>query len=145
MESSMPSAPGAAASRIDLVGATASFLCAAHCALTPLLLAAMPLAGFEIFSSHAFDFAFAVAAVLLGVVAVLRGYRHHRRRGVLAGFGLASVLLLLGVSVVHQPGLHEAVLVAGGIAMGWTHLVNLRLLRDHRCAGAADAAIAGAA
>lgn len=131
-------------SRIDLIGAAASFVCAAHCALVPVLLAVMPLSGIGLLSSHEFDLVFALGAVLLGVIAVLRGYRHHRRRGVLAGFGTASVLLLLGVSV-HLHGLHEAILVAGGLAMGWTHLVNLRLLRAHRCAGAGDAAAAGAA
>jgi hypothetical protein len=143
MEPRLPTAANAAVSRIDLIGAVASFLCAAHCALVPLLLATLPLTGFGIFSSHEFDLFFALGAVLLGVIAVLRGYRHHRRSSVLVGFGIASVLLLVGVSV-HLHGLHEAILVAGGLAMGWTHVVNLRLLRDHRCAGAGDAAAAAA-
>lgn len=121
-------------SRVDMIGASASFLCAAHCAAMPLLLPLLPLAGLEFLASHALDLAFVAGAILLGGFAVARGLRHHRDRGVGFGFGLAAFLLVLGVAVGHDGHAHEVILVAGGLAMGWTHLRNLALLRRHRCA-----------
>jgi hypothetical protein len=128
------SAPGTALSRLDVVGASASFLCAAHCAAMPLLLPLLPLAGLEFLASHAFDLVFVAGAILLGGFAVARGLRHHHDRGVAIGFGLATLLLVLGVVVGHDGHAHELILVAGGLAMGWTHLRNLALLRRHQCA-----------
>lgn len=122
-----------ALSRVDVIGASASFLCAAHCAAMPLLLPLLPLAGLEFLASHALDLAFVAGAILLGGFAVARGLRHHRDRGVGFAFGFASSLLVLGVAVGHDGHAHEAILVAGGLAMGWTHLRNLALLRRHRC------------
>jgi hypothetical protein len=124
-------------SRLDVVGASASFLCAAHCAAMPLLVPLLPVLGLEFLASHAFDLVFVAGAILLGGFAVARGLRHHRDRGVAVGFGLASLLLVLGVVVGHEGHAHELILVAGGLAMGWTHLRNLALLRRHRCAPSA--------
>jgi hypothetical protein len=126
-------APGSALSRLDVVGASASFLCAAHCAAMPLLLPLLPLAGLEFLASHAFDLAFVAGAIGLGALAVTRGMRHHRDRRVAVGLVLASLLLVVGLWVGHERHAHEIILVAGGLVMGWTHLVNLALLRRHRC------------
>lgn len=131
--------PGSALSRLDVVGASASFLCAAHCAAMPLLLPLLPLAGLEFLASHALDFAFVAGAIVLGGFAVARGVRHHRDRRVVAWFGVASLLLIAGLAAGHERHAHEAVLVAGGLAMGWAHLLNLTLLRRHRCVESAVA------
>jgi len=126
-------ASGSALSRLDVVGASASFLCAAHCAAMPLLLPLLPLAGLEFLASHAFDLLFVAGAILLGGFAVVRGMRHHRDRRVATGFGLASLLLVAGLVVGHDGHAHQVILVAGGLVMGCTHLLNLSLLRRHRC------------
>lgn len=134
---------GQALSGLDVVGASASFLCAVHCAAMPLLLPVLPLAGLEFLASHELDLAFVAGAIVLGLVAVRRGWRHHGDRRVPLGFACATLLLVAGVSVLHHGPLHEAVLVAGGLAMGWTHLLNLLLLRRHRCDEAGHAPGAG--
>lgn len=118
-------------SRLDVVGAVASSVCAAHCAIVPLAIALFPLAGLDLLESHAFDFAFACAALGLGALAVARGFQRHRRAAVVAWFVVAALLLTLGLTVLHDGPAHVALLVAGGIALAWTHLLNLRLL--HRC------------
>ena len=130
---------GQALSGLDVVGASASFLCAVHCAAMPFLLPVLPLAGLEFLASHELDLAFVGGAVVLGLVAVVRGWRHHGDRRVPAGFAVATGLLLAGVTALHHGPLHEPVLVAGGLAMGWTHLLNLLLLRNHRCGEAGHA------
>jgi hypothetical protein len=124
---------GQGLSGLDVVGASASFLCAVHCAAMPFVLPVLALAGLEFLASHELDFAFVAGAIVLGLVAVIRGWRHHGDRRVPAGFAAAALLLVVGVTVLHDGALHEAVLVAGGLAMGWTHLLNLALLRRHRC------------
>ena len=70
---------GAAASRLDLFGAAAAFLCAAHCLCVPVLLALSPWAGFEALNSHVFDVALVAFALTLGGYAIARGVRRHRQ------------------------------------------------------------------
>jgi len=130
---------GQALSGLDVVGASASFLCAVHCAAMPMLLPVLPLAGLEFLAAHELDLAFVAGAIVLGLVAVVRGWRHHGDRRVPGGFAVASLLLVAGVSFLHHGPLHEPTLVAGGLAMGWTHLLNLLLLRRHRCGASGHA------
>lgn len=118
-------------SRLDILGAVASSLCAAHCAAVPLAIALFPLAGLEVFDSHAFDYLFACTALGLGALAVVRGFQRHRRPAVAGWFGVAALLLTVGLTVLHDGVAHVILLVAGGLALAWTHWLNLRLL--HRC------------
>jgi hypothetical protein len=120
-------------SRLDLVGAAAAFLCAVHCLALPLLLAGLPMAGFEALHSETFDIAFVVIALAFGVVVIARGYRRHRHRAVWGWFGAAFVLLPLGLTVFEHSAMHAWVLAIGGAALGWAHVLNLRYSRAHAC------------
>src|SRR3546814_19139288 len=82
----------------DRVGATASFLCAIHCALLPFVLALLPLVGLELLADHRFERGFVMFACALALVALVRGFRRHTHPLplLLAAPGLA--LLLLGVT-----------------------------------------------
>jgi hypothetical protein len=140
---STPAIPRQSYSRLDLIGAVASSVCAAHCAVVPLAIALFPLAGLDALESHAFDYLFACAALGLGALAVVRGFLRHRRVAVAVWFGLSALLLTVGLTVLHDGVAHVATLVAGGLALAWTHLLNLRLL--HRCEVHSDAAATSAA
>ncbi len=121
--------PSLALRKADRVGFAASFLCALHCALWPLLLAVAPALGLEVAGWIDLDQAFVVFATLLGVSTLALGWRRHR------GFH-AWVLLIPGLALVwlgafsplHNHSLtHAAVMVAGGTLLALAHLVNLRL------------------
>lgn len=121
--------PSLALRKADRVGFAASFLCALHCALWPLLLAVAPALGLGVAGWIDLDQAFVVFATLLGVSTLALGWRRHR------GFH-AWVLLIPGLALVwlgafsplHNHSLtHAAVMVAGGTLLALAHLVNLRL------------------
>jgi hypothetical protein len=53
--------------KLDAVGFTASTLCAIHCAVTPLLLTALPLAGLKFLAHPAIETAMIMLSLLIAV------------------------------------------------------------------------------
>lgn len=113
-------------SPLDLFGAAASLVCALHCLALPLLLAFAPVLG-ERLHSHAFDLGFAAFALGFGGFVLGRAWIRHRDPTPLRWFGLASLLLIAGVTVLHDVPGHTLVLGAGGLALALAHLRNRRL------------------
>jgi hypothetical protein len=113
----------------DRVGFAASFVCAIHCALLPVVLALLPALGLKAGGWIDIDQAFVIFATLLGVTTLGLGYRRHRafRAWALLLPGLA--LVWAGAfSVLHTHSLfHAAVMTSGGLLLAAAHLVNLRL------------------
>lgn len=116
---------------VDRVGATASLLCAVHCALLPFVLAMLPLVGLGFLGGHAFERVFVVCAAVLASTSILAAYRRHRRPHALFLMVPGIGLLLFGVLVdidVHI-AVHTASVVAGGVLVASAHLANLALSR----------------
>lgn len=61
----------------DALGAGASFICAVHCALFPLLLSAVPLLGIQFFENPVIEYSLMVASFFIGLIALYRGYTYH--------------------------------------------------------------------
>lgn len=120
--------------RLDVVGAGASFLCAAHCAAMPVLLSTLPLAGFEALANHAFEQAFVVSAALFGFVVIGSGYCRHRLAWVALAFLAGVAALLVGAFLVHDVVTHAVLLAGGGVLLGTAHAANRRGVRRHGCA-----------
>ncbi len=118
----------------DRVGATASLLCAIHCAALPFVLALLPLVGLGFLAGHAFERGFVLFAATLASVAFVHGYRCHRRRWPLALALPGLVLLVAGVCVDIDVAVtaHTVMVVIGGSLVACAHLVNLRLSRNPR-------------
>ncbi len=111
------------------MGFAASFLCAVHCALLPLVLALLPAFGLKAGGWIDIDQAFVVFATLLGATTLTLGYRRHRAFH-------AWALLLPGLALVWAGAftalhthslLHAAVMTTGGLLLAAAHLLNLRL------------------
>ena len=115
----------------DRVGATASFLCAIHCALLPFVLALLPFVGLEFLADHRFERGFVLFACALALFALIRGYRRHQGPLplMLAAPGLA--LLLLGVTYAEGYSiiLHSVLVTCGGLLVASAHFVYLRTNR----------------
>ena len=77
----------------DLVGVVCSCACAVHCAAMPFVIAWLPSLGLSWLADEGFHQWMAGICFLLAIVAVLPGYRRHRRR-------LVPVLAIAGVSVL---------------------------------------------
>ncbi len=116
----------------DRLGATASFLCAIHCAALPFVIALLPVIGLGFLADHRFEEVFVAFACMLATAALVSGFRRHRRRLplVLALPGL--VLLVLGVTFLHNGSLltHSILVTCGGLLVASAHFVNLRVDRS---------------
>lgn len=125
----------------DRIGATASFLCAIHCALLPFVLTLLPLLGLGFLASHTFERGFVAFAVMLAMVALVIGYRRHHRRLPLLLAVPGLLLLLLGITVIdlHTLALHSVLVTCGGLLVASGHFVNLYADR-RRAAGHGHAA-----
>jgi MerC mercury resistance protein len=117
----------------DRFGATASFLCAVHCALLPLVIAILPAIGLGFLANHRFERGFIAFASVLALTTLIVGFRrHHRFR---AFWFLVPGILLLAAGIVvdfDASATAHAVLVAmGGTLVAVSHLTNLRLAHGH--------------
>ena len=119
---------------LDRFGAVGSLACAVHCALLPVLIAALPSLGIAAWLSDGFERGFVLFATLLGLFSLIWGYRRHRA---LRALGLLLPgLAILWLSVLYLPlhtstVPHAIAMTLGGTLVGLGHLVNLRLNHSH--------------
>ncbi|MEG3191244.1 MULTISPECIES: MerC domain-containing protein [Novilysobacter] len=118
----------------DRVGFAASFLCAVHCALLPVLLGLIPALGLKIGGWIDFDQAFVVFASLLGATTLGLGYRRHRafHAWVLLVPGLLLVWVASFTALHDHTMTHVVMMTIGGLALAAAHLINLRLTHATR-------------
>jgi hypothetical protein len=115
--------------RLDRAGVVASLVCALHCALTPMLIGLLPLAGLGLLADERTEWVFIAAAFVIGALSLLPSYaRRHRRPLPLVVFTLGAGLIL-GVRLVGgEESKFEIPAVAGGaLLIAAAHLVNHRL------------------
>ena len=114
----------------DRIGATASLICALHCAVLPFVLAVLPALGLGFLADHLFERVFIACASALALTVLLHGYRHHHDRRPMTLLIPGLVLLWIGGFLVdgHDTiGLHALLVVLGGSCVALAHLANLRL------------------
>jgi hypothetical protein len=123
-----PSAPPSrVACYTDRVGATASFLCALHCAALPLLLGILPALGLGFLADHAFERGFVAFASVFAAPSLILGFRRHQDFRAFALLVPAIALLVAGVAC--DPGrfaLHAVLVTSGGLLLALAHLANQR-------------------
>ena len=134
------SATDSAGARLDRTGAVASFACAIHCAIMPLLVTALPLLGLSFLASEPVEWALLACSAILGTLALVVGYRQHRTGWIFGILG-AAMALLIGGRVAEESGVEgwgTGLMVLGGLSMMGAHLLNRRLCRA--CAACDDEA-----
>lgn len=117
-------------SRWDRVGIWLSGICLVHCLLLPLALVVLPVGALMVTWHEDVHIVFAGLLVPTTALAFLQGYRRHRQKRVLWGFGPGLALVLLA----SFPG-HKALGVLGGTLVTmlgstlliWGHWQNWRL------------------
>jgi hypothetical protein len=117
----------------DRFGATASFLCAVHCALLPLVIAALPAIGLGVLANHAYERAFIAFASVLALTTFIVGFRRHRRFRAFWFLGPGILLLASGIVVDFEESamLHAVLVAMGGTLVAVSPLTNLRLAHGH--------------
>lgn len=113
-------------SLLDRLGLTASLACAAHCALMPLLVSALPL----FLQDARLEWALVGSSAGLGISSLVRSYRRHQRRLALVVLTLGLLLLVLG-RLTEEAGGHGhggvVLVVLGGLVVALAHFLNHHL------------------
>ncbi|MDO7742295.1 MAG: MerC domain-containing protein [Pedobacter sp.] len=115
--------------QLDRLGMTASTLCAIHCALVPIFLTALPLAGLQFLANEWVEITMIIVSVILGTLSLSISYRKQHKK-VLPFFILFTGFALIGTG--HFAGIEslEPVLIPiGGFTVAAAHLINWRLNR----------------
>lgn len=117
----------------DRFGATASFLCAVHCALLPLVIAALPALGLSFLANHRFERGFIAFASVLALTTLVIGFRRHHQFRAFWFLVPGIVLLFAGIVVDFEQSatLHAVLVSIGGTLVTIAHLTNLRLGHGH--------------
>lgn len=115
---------------LDIVGASASLVCAVHCAVVALFLGILPAAS--MLAASWIEWVFLSASALIGVAALVPGYRRHRRTVPLTLFALGIGALSLLRAFAVPSGLFEmSVVAAAASCLVSAHWINRGAL--HRC------------
>ncbi|MHC4925636.1 MAG: MerC domain-containing protein [Planctomycetota bacterium] len=136
LDPSTDSAAAAAPARTgrvwDGLGIALSSLCLVHCLAPVLLASTITVFGIGGDGHGMFHQGVFLAASVIGLLAFLPGFKHHRSWTSVglaaAGFGL----LFIGAYVAHDVWGHEAEMpltVAGGLTLIGAHAVNIRACR----------------
>ena len=116
-------------SKLDSAGMTASILCAIHCAIVPLLITMLPLAGLGFLANPLIEWSMIIFALCIGTYAIGLSYlqTHHKL--------LPVVLLIVGFLIIIAGhvfiiGWQEAIIVpVGGLLIATAHFFNFRYCR----------------
>lgn len=136
--------------RLDNVGTAASFACAVHCALLPLVSTLLPLVGLSFLASEPVEWLLLLLSAGFGTASICLGFKEHRNRRVFAVLAIGIAFLLAGRVFHNLPFLagdhahhghdhaHEgfdlsiALMILGGMTMIAAHLFNQNLCKACR-------------
>ena len=120
---------------LDGLGISASFLCAIHCALLPIVAGLLPVIGLQAFAHPAIEKSIFVSALIIASLSLFPSYfRVHRKASAIMIFVAGFTMLFIGHAAGHEWGLTwvEAPLaVAGGLGVAFAHYINYK--ECHAC------------
>ena len=110
--------------RLDKMGMSASFFCAIHCALMPILIGILPLLGLSFLANHAIEDTVIVCAFFIASLSLLPSYfRVHKKLHALLMFAGGFTLLIVGHSI-DAKWAEAPMAVAGGLSIALAHWIN---------------------
>ncbi len=119
-------------SRLDWIGASASMLCAIHCALLPLVITLLPMSGLAGESHLLVDLSLLVVSLTVAMLSLRNGYlKHHHRWGAIR-LAIAGFLVLFVGIILHEEAYGRYVMALGGTLVAVSHIWNARLCKHCR-------------
>lgn len=109
----------------DKVGVSLSFLCAIHCAITPLLLTFLPLWGLGFLASHELEFALIALSLLIAGYVLWKDYRNIHQNLLPASLAILGFVLIFSGHVFHS--LEILFAVFGGMIVTFSYLLNWKI------------------
>ena len=113
----------------DILGISASTLCAIHCLLLPLLIPVLAVFGLDLFHSHKFDVIVIFSAMTIAFYSLTHGYlKRHRKLYPFIFWGLSAAFFFNREIFGHE--YEHLVAVGGSFFIVLTHFVNWRLCQS---------------
>lgn len=129
--------------KLDLIGFSASTLCAIHCALMPFIIVFLPVLGLGFVANPLFEYIFITSSVLIGIFTFRHGYfKHHRKIYPFALFLTGLLIIIAGHYFFHNHSETESseitennnnklifLMIApiGASIIGYSHFINRKL------------------
>jgi hypothetical protein len=109
---------------------SASLACAVHCAVLPLLLAALPGFGLAWLDSGRLDWTMVALAAVIAVRAHRSGFTVHRRC-LPAGVAVAGLLIIITtICLFKGSASHHYIQASGAVVVASSHFLNRQLCRN---------------
>lgn len=142
---------------IDNIGFSLSMLCAIHCLFFPILWVVLPLIGSAFLLDATAERAFVVGSVLMAAISLCWGFRVHKKWQALLLYLVGATLLLIATFFMPHNHQHKSkvneqeytfstkklmdqrpqsnplgliMLVAGGVAIAGSHLLNKKMCKS---------------
>jgi MerC mercury resistance protein len=125
---------------LDRLGAAVSLACAAHCAVMPLFVGLLPLAGLGFLAGEQTEWALAGLSIGVGSLSLIPSYaRKHRqwRPLLLFAFG-ASLIIVVRLLAEEGSRLEAPTMALGALLIVFAHMINRRLCRSCTACHPAD-------
>ncbi|MEL6660190.1 MAG: MerC domain-containing protein [Bacteroidota bacterium] len=115
-------------SYLDLLGFSASFLCAVHCLLMPLVLSFGLVGGMSWLESAWVEWSFILSTLVLASWSLVSSFPKHRNSRPLLFAGLGFVLIVV-LHHLFEDTIGHYLAAIGGAMVAYAHYMNWRLLR----------------
>ena len=113
---------------IDLLGFSVSFLCAIHCLLIPIFLAAGVFSSDSLFSHELVEYIIIPASLLIAGWALFKAFQKHNNIRPLL-IALSGFLIILASYLIDNSFFHYLIGM-GGLLIAIAHFYNWRLLHQ---------------
>ncbi len=115
---------------LDFLGFSASFLCAIHCAVLPILLTFSAMAGLEFLEDPIVEYGMIGLSAVFASLSLISSYKKTHRNNLpllIVAFGFSFIAM----SHVKDSEVFEAVFMTiGGFSIATAHIINWRLCKQ---------------
>lgn len=119
---------------LDLLGISASTLCAIHCGLLPFIISVLPLIGLEFLSSSWFEWFMLASCGVLALTSFLVSYKkHHHSDEPISIMLIAFIFFVVAQTNGASDLVNQICMPIGGIIMAYAHYRNWKLCKEKNC------------
>lgn len=116
---------------VDFLGFCSSFVCAIHCAFTPVLISFLPLAGLQFLTNPVIEYSLILLSVIIASFALFRAYIGYHRDPlplVVVGYGFLLITLGRFAQAEWQEVFFSSI---GALSVAAAHIVNWVRIKQH--------------
>ena len=116
---------------VEKLGYSASFICAIHCTLMPILMTFLPLLGISMFADENLELILLLLSGISGLLTMCFGYKRHKSIKAslyfYVGFGMVALIHTLHEHINKSNLVFNLLLVLGSILIIYSYKINKSL------------------